>query len=803
MKRLIPLILILGLTLPTLLTSAEEKPGPNEVEKDGLFSTEGVYADWKVYTEADGLPHHIVFGVTPHGDDVWFATEDGVALLRGGEMKSWHEEDGLPHQAITQVVVDKKTGEVWASTLAGIASFDGNRWTAYTQENSGLCNNCTFGITLHGDDVWVATFDGISRFDRKTKKWKRYYLDNAPLEEVWIYGCEATEDTVDFAAWGGGLVQYYPDVDHWEAHHDPDGSFEMDLIQNDGVISQMTTSVSTAGGWTWVASYFGMCGYDGQDWIENDMDNSGLLSNFINFAKGRGHEGWFATDRGLSCYDVKRERFVNYRKLDGPGPYGEVSIVSKDGKERRTALTRTAIPFNFVWGIAFQGDDIWVATSNGVARGSYGKLGAFHGPELETPVAEDKPKERPDIGFAGKVLDPKYTQPYFHFKKPSTIPLDRPFSDFVDPIGRSDTTFENDSEVRIGFIGCLSGPAKAYSQEMLQGAQMAVEEINAAGGYHGKPVVLKIRDDKASMGINANQTVKLCFEDKVLGFIGSMSSDTTHVALRVALKAEVPEITCISTDPTITQIVVPWIFRCLADDWSQSRALAKYVFKERGFKKVALLEHNNRYGRMGSMELKRVAKRMGVPIKVALKYPSKQKDFKGMLQIIKDYGADAIVNWGLYPQAAKIVTQMKEMGMDIPYFGADGLVSQAFIDQAKDAAEGVVVTYPYDYYRDDPLTKDFNERYKKKHGYEPDSFAAHGYDTLMVMWQAVKRGGLNRARIRDALAETKNFHGVTGMISFDHRGNDMRGVDFAVVKDGKFLPLRMAGDYARKGAHEK
>jgi len=773
-----------------------------------LFDSSRLYRNWEVLTEKDGLPHHMVFGVTPHGNDVWFATENGVALLRGGSITSWGVADGLPHQAITQIAVDERTGEVWASTLAGIASFDGKRWTAYTQENSGLCNDCTFGITLFGDDVWVATFDGIARYDRKKKEWKRYYLDNAPLEEVWIYGCEANHETVNFAVWGGGLVQYFPADDHWEAHHDPDGSFEMDLIQNDGVIAQMTTSASRSNGLVWVASYFGMCVYDGQRWLENDMDNSGLLSNFINFAMGRRNEGWFATDRGISCYDLDRDRFVNYTKLAGPGNYGEITITSRDGKRRRAIRTETSIPFNFVWGIAFSGEDIWVATSDGVARGTYGDgppVRPIPSPYGEAAKADDgeKASERPDIGFATRVLDRRYTQPYFRFRQPSTIPLDRPFSEFVDPVGRSDTWFENDDEVRLGFIGCLSGPAKAYSQEMLNGALMALEEINAEGGYHGKPVVLKIRDDKASMGVNANETVKLCFDDKVLGFIGSMSSDTTHVALRVALKAEVPEITCISTDPTITQIVVPWIFRCLADDWSQSRALAKYVFQERKFKRVALLEHNNRYGRMGSMELKRVATRMGVPIKVALKYPSKQDDFKPFLRIIKEYGADAIVNWGLYPQAAKIVKQMKEMGMDIPYFGADGLVAQAFIDQAGDAAEGVVVTYPYDYYRDDPLTQAFNARFEKKHGYEPDSFAAHGYDTLMVLWQAVKRGGLNRTRIRDALAETKDFHGVTGMISFDHRGNDMRGVTFAVVADGKFLPLRMAGERVRKGAHEK
>jgi len=428
-----------------------------------------------------------------------------------------------------------------------------------------------------------------------------------------------------------------------------------------------------------------------------------------------------------------------------------------------------------------------------------GPASAGEDPEEEEYVVRD----RPDIGFAGRVLPPELTQPYGKWARPSTIPLDRPYSDFVDPIGRRDRSFENEPEVRIGFLGCLSGPAKAYSGEMLKGVRMAVDEINEKGGYHGKPVVLKIRDDKASMGENANQMVKLCYTDRVLGVLGSMSSDTTHVALRVALKAEVPEITTISTDPTITQIVVPWIFRMLADDWSQSRALADLVFRERGFKRVCLLEHNNRYGRMGSMELKRTAKRMKRPIRLALKYPSGQKDFTAFIDKIEAYQPDAIVNWGLYPQAARIVRQLKARGIDLPYFGADGLVSQAFIEQAGEAAEGVVVTYPYDYYRDDPLTKAFNEKFERIHGYPPDSFAAHGYDSMHVMWRAILEGGLNRTRVRDALARTKDFHGVIGPISFDHRNNFMGGVTFAVVHDGKFLPLRMAGEHARKGAHEK
>ncbi len=346
-------------------------PRPPAKSDEALFSTEGIYRHWEIFTEKDGLPHHMVFGVTPAGDDVWFATEDGVALYRDGEFKTWSVAEGLPHRAVTQIVVDEETGEVWASTMAGIASFDGEKWTAYTQENSGLANNCTFGITLFDDDVWVATFDGISRYNRKTGEWKKYYLDNAPLEEVWIYGTEADHEKVNFAVWGGGLVEYFPAEDRFAAHHDPDGSFEMDLIQNDGVISQMTTSVSRDNGWTFVASYFGMSAYNGRDWIEMDMDNSGLLSNFINFVKARRSEGWFATDRGLSSFDAKRDRFVNYRRLDGPGDFCEITIRSRDGKRSKTFVSGSSFPFNFIWGVGFQGEDIWVVTSNGVARGRY------------------------------------------------------------------------------------------------------------------------------------------------------------------------------------------------------------------------------------------------------------------------------------------------------------------------------------------------------------------------------------------------------------------------------------------------
>lgn len=779
------------------------------------FSLDGVYRRFVSFTKADGLPDDKVFAVKVHGTDVWAGTEKGLALLRDGRWRSFGRADGLVHEAVTSLDVDRATGEVFAGTLGGVSVYDGKGFTNLTEESAGLVNNAVFGVALLQDDLWVATFDGISRYDRKAKRCRNYRLDEAPLDEVWIYGCEAGRDRVNFAVWGGGFVEWIAGREHWQAYRDPDGVLELDLFRNDGITTDVVTGVSSDDGQVWLSSYFGLSRYDGRDWFEYNEDDSGLPSNFINSVKARRREGWCATDKGLACLDLRRNRWVGYRRLEGPRPQLQVEIADLAGTERRRFVCDTALPHDFTWGIDFQGEEIWVATSKGLARGSYGTdplhpAGLFlRAPEAapRTPASDREPVGLLDAkllgeGFAQTVLGPEYTQPYVFFARPHSVPLSKDYSDFVDPVGRDDTSFENEPEVRIGFLGCLSGPAKSYSEEMLRGARLAQEEINASGGYRGKPLVLKVRDDKAVMGRTANETVGLIYEDRVLAFLGSMSSDTTHVAQRLALKGECAQLTSISTDPTITQVFIPWIFRCLADDWSQSRALAKLIFRDRGFRKVALLERNNRYGRMGSAELKRVAKRMKRPITLSMRY-GPTADFVDYARRIRDYGADAVVIWGLYADASQIVRALKAEGLEIPVFGADGLVSQAFIDMAGEAAEGVLVTYPYDYYRDDPLTQEFNARFRERYGHEPDSFAAHGYDAMHLLWKAVQRGGLNRTRIRDALAETRDFHGVTGMISFDLRGNDMRGVDFAVVHDGKFLPLRVAGEHARKGRHEK
>jgi len=771
-----------------------------------------LFTNWETFSLDQGLPHHKVLAVKVHGDNVYVGTEKGAAILDRKSKKvervipqesSPGAGDGLAFRVVPAIEIDDD-GEVWFATLKGLTRFDGEKFTSYRwpegqlptdPEPKGLINGVVYGVTHLGDDIWCATTDGVSQLNKKTGKWKSWYINNSPMEEVWAYGISASPNKIWLAAWGSGLLEYTVDQDHWQVYLDPDGSFTVDLIRNDGMLTMMSTWTSFAEGVVWVSSYFGLSRYDGKNWRDWDQDH-GLPSNFINTVTARGKSAWSCTDKGLAGFVEENEKWYNYARVkSSEETYGTITVSDGDGGDAKVYRTGTAIPHNFVWQVAFDDDGgVWVATSDGLGHGTVGAAGEppmLLGPRQPAPESEWK-----TIPNAGQTLLPKeLTQAFFNYlQEPFAKPVEVPYGTFVDTIGYVKGHYEGDT-VRIGFIGCLSGPAKAYSGNMLDGARLAMEELNKAGGYFGMPFEIITRDDKATMGLDGHAMVELIFDEEVAAILGSMGSDTTHVGIRVSLKSEIPQMTSISTDPTITQVIIPWAFRILADDWSQGRAMAKLVFMALGFERVAILEQNNRYGRMGSTEIARVAQRLGHPVTVKLKYEGAAKDFTPQLKIIKDYNPDAIVIWGMYAGASVITKQARAMGMTMPIFGADGLVSNSYIEMTGPDSEGVIVTFPFNDTRDSQVTRDFIRNYQAKYGIYPDSFSAHGYDAMLTMGHAILRAGKNvgkekglwRAYIRDELSRTDGLEGATGSIRFDHTGNDMRVVEFAIIEGGRFV----------------
>ena len=322
--------------------------------------------------------------------------------------------------------------------------------------------------------------------------------------------------------------------------------------------------------------------------------------------------------------------------------------------------------------------------------------------------------------------------------------------------------------MRIGFLGPIENhPDEALGRMMLNGALLAIEEANARGGYGGTPFKLMVHNDQALWGAASNEIVKMAYDDKVWAMLGSISADTTHIGLRVSLKTEVPIVNSASTDPTIPETIIPWYLATLQDDRVQGYTLARRIYTDLGLTRVALLRVNDRYGRFGVIKFRDAARRLGHPVTIEQKYLPGSTDFRRSLGIIADSNAEAIVIWGDQAPAAEILKQMRELGMKQRVFGSFRTIGPALLDAAGAAAEGMEAVFPYDPNRDDPAWTGFRARFAKRFDRQPEVFASLAFDTMNILLDAVCRAGLNRGKIRDALAGLESYKGVTGEMAFD------------------------------------
>jgi branched-chain amino acid transport system substrate-binding protein len=387
----------------------------------------------------------------------------------------------------------------------------------------------------------------------------------------------------------------------------------------------------------------------------------------------------------------------------------------------------------------------------------------------------------------------KFTEPYYeHYEE--TIEYNGAARDLPDP--------EETSAVNISFIGPLyDHPEQALGQRMLHGAQLAIDEANAAGGYCGKPFKLILHNDSATWGAASNEVVKSVYEDKSWAMFGSISGDTTHIALRVALKAEIPLVNSAATDPTIPETLIPWYFTTIQDDRVQGYTLARHIFTELGLKRVALLRVNDRYGRFGVGKFRDASRRLGRPVVIEQKFMPGDTDFRRQLRVIQDSRADAIVLWTDEHPAAMILQQMKELGMKQRVFGSHRTLGEAMVQEAGTAAEGIEAVYPYNPAREDARWKAFNATYEAKYGEKVDHFSALSYDAMQVLLGSICKAGLNRGRIRDSFTALESYGGVTGDYTFDTNCKNVTPMFLGAVRDGKIVyrQITMEKPYARVG----
>lgn len=398
----------------------------------------------------------------------------------------------------------------------------------------------------------------------------------------------------------------------------------------------------------------------------------------------------------------------------------------------------------------------------------------------------------------------KFVTPYYlHYTQPT----------IWNGPGRNQPDPKDITEIRIGFLGPVAKEDPDYisGQRMLHGAQLAIEEANARGGYGGKPFRLMLHDDynnwqekalsgqeqptdSGIWGAASDQTVKMIYDDKDWAIFGSISSESTHIAIRVALKAEIPVVNSASTDPTLPETSIPWYFTDIQDDRVQCYTLARRIYTELGLKRVAILRINNRYGRMGVPKFRDASRRLGHPVVIEQKFMAGDTDFARQLRVIQESRTDAIVLWTDEIPAAAILKQMRALGMKQRVFGSYRTLGPDLLAQAGPAAEGFEAVFPYDPSRNDPRWLAFNRRFEDRFHKKSDQFSSLSYDAMNILLDAICKAGLNRIRIQDALDGTLQYDGVTGHMIFDPNEKNVSPLYIGTVHDGAitYRPAPMA-----------
>jgi len=324
------------------------------------------YDHWESFGAADGLAGDKALCILATEDAVWVGTDKGLSRYRAGAWTTFKREDGLPHDAVMALAEDPETGDLWIGTLGGLGRFSAGRFQSFTQFNSGLVNNVVYGVAAHRGEIWSATAAGTSRLQLAEDRWSIYDETNTSMHEIWCYSVAGHKDRVYVAVWGAGLLEYDMTGDRWKRYHDPDGELEIDLFRDDGLVHDVVSGVTVDDrDRVWVATYFGLSSYDGRKWRSYMDHDSPLLSNFINFVVAHGDYCWIATDKGINATD--REHWWSYR-IDGDTGAGVATWSDENGET--VYRPTTFFPHNYALGISFEGDDIWVATEMGIARGT-------------------------------------------------------------------------------------------------------------------------------------------------------------------------------------------------------------------------------------------------------------------------------------------------------------------------------------------------------------------------------------------------------------------------------------------------
>ena len=345
------------------------------------------------------------------------------------------------------------------------------------------------------------------------------------------------------------------------------------------------------------------------------------------------------------------------------------------------------------------------------------------------------------------------------------------------------------AEILVGEFASLTGKEATFGQSSHNGTMLAIEEANAAsGGVLGGKIKLLTEDDQSKAGQPANAVLKLITRDGVKAILGEVASSRSIEAAHVCQENKIPMVSPASTNPNVTE-VGDYIFRVCFIDPFQGTVMANFAQQSLKLGKVAILTDVKSDYSVGLAKFfKQRFTAGGGKVLLEESYTGGDKDFKAQLTSIKAAAPDGVFVPGYYTDVGLITKQAREVGLTVPLMGGDGWESDQLIPTAGAAVEGCYFSTHYSPESENPRVQEFVKKYKARfRGEVPDAMAALGYDSAAILVDAIKKAGSTEAgKLRDGLAATKSFNGVTGTITIDDKRNASKSAVILTIKDGKF-----------------
>ena len=342
------------------------------------------------------------------------------------------------------------------------------------------------------------------------------------------------------------------------------------------------------------------------------------------------------------------------------------------------------------------------------------------------------------------------------------------------------------NEIVVGEFASLTGGTATFGRSSDAGVQLAIEEINEAGGLIGKKVRVVVEDDQSKPEEARTAVLKLLKQDRVVAVIGEVASSRSLAAAPECQRAGVPMISPASTNPKVTA-VGDYVFRVCFIDPFQGSTMAKFAIETLHAKTAAILRDIKNDYSVGLADFFRDEfVRRGGKILNDVSYSEGDIDFKAQLTAIRGVGADVVFVPGYYTEVGLIARQARELGITAPLLGGDGWDSPRTVEIGGKAVNGCY--FSNHYAADDPnaVVQSFIDKFRKKYKEVPDAMAVLGYDATQVLADAIRRAGTTDGKaLRDAIAATKDFPGVSGKITIDEQRNPRKSIVVLKIEDGQ------------------